>query len=190
MGPGPATQAAFVRGFLLCLITARWRTTAQPVSTLDVFALQCAKARRLAPRIKTAAFAKASCGGVTLGVALQQPCGEPAALFHFRLAARDSLSMLHASKSKRAKDQESEKQTNQERSWGRRPQCPGNQSRLRTFLDVPPAIRFRQSPAAAGPTAIIRQAQEITFRCTHSQLESCFVATQKSRVVVKKLWTM
>jgi hypothetical protein len=44
--------------------------------------------------------------------------------------------------------------------WGRRPQRPGNQSRLRAFLECPPPIHPRESPAAAGSAAIIRQAQE------------------------------
>ncbi len=46
---------------------------------------------------------------------------------------------------------------------GRRPQRPGNQSHSRAFLEVfPTAIRFRESPAATGYAAIIRQAQELS----------------------------
>src|SRR5271165_2350456 len=46
--------------------------------------------------------------------------------------------------------------------WGRRPQRPGNQSRLRAFSGGPPTIHPRESPAAAGSAAIIRQAQELS----------------------------
>jgi hypothetical protein len=45
---------------------------------------------------------------------------------------------------------------------GRRPQRLGNQSRLRAFSGFPPAIHPRESPAAAGSAAIIRQAQELS----------------------------
>jgi hypothetical protein len=41
--------------------------------------------------------------------------------------------------------------------WGRRPQRPGNQSRLPAFSGFPPAIHPRESPAAA----IVGQAQEL-----------------------------
>jgi len=50
----------------------------------------------------------------------------------------------------------------EEQSQRRRPQRPGNQSRSRAFLDVPPAIRSRESPAAAGSAAIIRPSQELS----------------------------
>ncbi len=50
----------------------------------------------------------------------------------------------------------------QKRDWGRRPQRPGNQSRSRAFSGGPPAIHPRESPAAAGSAAIIRQAQELS----------------------------
>ena len=52
---------------------------------------------------------------------------------------------------------------------GRRPQRPGNQSRIRVSGN-PPAIHPRESPAAAGSAAIIRQTQDshvfaaLTFR--------------------------
>jgi hypothetical protein len=53
---------------------------------------------------------------------------------------------------------------------GKEPQRPGNQARVRTrFPDCPPAIHPRESPAAAGPAAIIRQAQKLSrLRCSHS----------------------
>ena len=46
--------------------------------------------------------------------------------------------------------------------WGRRPQCPGTQLRLRAFLEYPPAIHSRESPATAGSAAIIQRAQELS----------------------------
>jgi hypothetical protein len=49
----------------------------------------------------------------------------------------------------------------EEQNRGRRPQRPGNQFALtRVFWKYPPAIPFRESPAATGSAAIIRQAQE------------------------------
>jgi len=43
-----------------------------------------------------------------------------------------------------------------------RPQRPGNQSRSARFWKFPPAIRSRESPAAAGSAAIIQQSQELS----------------------------
>jgi len=39
---------------------------------------------------------------------------------------------------------------------------PGNQSRSARFWKFPPAIRCRESPAAAGSAAIIRPSQELS----------------------------
>jgi len=39
---------------------------------------------------------------------------------------------------------------------------PGNQSRYARFWKFPPAIRSRESPAAAGSAAIIRPSQELS----------------------------
>src|ERR1700728_4755763 len=45
--------------------------------------------------------------------------------------------------------------------WGKEAATPGeSSSRLRTFYGFPPAIRPRESPAAADSAAIIRPAQE------------------------------
>jgi hypothetical protein len=64
----------------------------------------------------------------------------------------------------------------EEQKWGRRPQRPGNQSRLRAFSGFPPAIHPRESPATAGSAAIIRQAQEL----------SRFDASTFSQIVVRR----
>ena len=40
-----------------------------------------------------------------------------------------------------------------EQGWGRRPQRPGTSTRFRAFLECPPAIHPRESPAAAASTA-------------------------------------
>jgi len=55
---------------------------------------------------------------------------------------------------------------------GRRPQRPGNQSRIRVSGN-PPANHLRESPAAAGSTAIIRHSGLSRLQCTHSQPERC-----------------
>jgi hypothetical protein len=49
---------------------------------------------------------------------------------------------------------------------GRRPQRPGNQPRSRAWLDVSPATRFHELPAAAGSAAIIGK-----VRNSHVSLE-------------------
>ena len=108
---------------------------------------------------RSAAFAKASCRFMIsrskdLAITNLQPPRWPAA--------------LPAACSKRASA-----------GWGRRPQRPGNQSRSRAFLDRPPAIHPRESPAAAGSAAIIRQAQE-TSRFAEPTL-SHFVAPRNTK---------
>jgi hypothetical protein len=50
-------------------------------------------------------------------------------------------------------------------------------TRLRAFLDFPPAIHPRESPAAAGSAAIIRQCQE-TSRFDASQFQAAQHASQ------------
>lgn len=49
-----------------------------------------------------------------------------------------------------------------ERSGGGGRDARATSSRLRTFSGFPPAIHPRESPAAAGSAAIIRQAQELS----------------------------
>jgi hypothetical protein len=116
MRSGPATQTAFVRGFLLCLITA-WRRN-------DRFSPTALE--------RSAAFAKASCRFVILRSRTCGACGGQRSFLLRRAGGRG----------------------------GRNAQ--GNQSRLRAFLECPPAIHPRESPAAAGSAAIIRQAQELS----------------------------
>ena len=143
---GPAShRTAFVRGFLLCLITA-WRRN-------DRFSPTALE--------RSAAFAKASCRFMIsrskdLAITNQQPPRWPAAL---------PCCLLQRAVA----------------GWGRRPQRPGNPSRLRAFLDRPPAIHPRESPAAAGSAAIIRQAQE-TSRFAEPTL-SQFVAPRNTKTL-------
>src|SRR5580704_16516574 len=46
--------------------------------------------------------------------------------------------------------------------WGRRPQRPGNQSRLRAFSGISPGNSPSRIAGAAGSAASIRQAQELS----------------------------
>lgn len=73
---------------------------------------------------------------------------------------------------------------------GRRPQRPGNQPRSHASLEVfPPAIRSRESPAATGSAAIIRQAQERSRFADSLSFRSSRRAIQKPCSIVQKLWT-
>jgi hypothetical protein len=73
----------------------------------------------------------------------------------------------------------------------RRPQRPGNQFALsRVIWMFPPAIRSRESPAAAGSAAIIGR-----VRNSHVSLNPLSVtlsrrAIQKTPLIVQKLWTL
>jgi hypothetical protein len=56
--------------------------------------------------------------------------------------------------------------------------------------ECPPAIHPRESPAAAGPAAIIRQAQKtLTFSLQPLSVTTPPPATQKKPPLVQKLWT-
>jgi len=78
----------------------------------------------------------------------------------------------------------------QQARWGRRPQRPGNQSRLRAFLEYPPAIHPRESPA---PLALPQSFGKL--RNSHVSLNPLSArllrpATQKTCAVVQNLWRM
>lgn len=63
-------------------------------------------------------------------------------------------------------------------------------SRLHAFPICPPAIHPRESPAAAGPAAIIRQAQKtLTFSLQPLSVRTSPPATKKQPTLVRKLWT-
>lgn len=77
-------------------------------------------------------------------------------------------------------------------SRGRRPQSPGNQFRARAqFLEVfPPAIRFRESPAATGLPQSSSKLRN-SHVSLHTLSSNFWVrAIQKRTLFVKKLWTM
>ena len=63
-------------------------------------------------------------------------------------------------------------------------------SRLHAFPVFPPAIHPRESPAAAGPAAIIRQAQKtLTFSLHPLSVTTPPPAIKNQRPLVQKLWT-
>ncbi len=63
-------------------------------------------------------------------------------------------------------------------------------SRLHAFPECPPAIHPRESPAAAGPAAIIRQAQKTLTLSLHPlSVTTPPPAIKKQRTLVRKLWT-
>ena len=63
-------------------------------------------------------------------------------------------------------------------------------SRSHAFPICPPAIHPRESPAAAGPAAIIRQAQKtLTFSLHPLSVRTPRPAIKKHPVLVRKLWT-
>ena len=63
-------------------------------------------------------------------------------------------------------------------------------SRSHAFLICPPAIHPRESPAAAGPAAIIRQAQKtLTFSLYPISARIPPPAIRKQPTLVRKLWT-
>src|SRR5579863_6577995 len=63
-------------------------------------------------------------------------------------------------------------------------------TRSHAFPECPPAIHPRESPAAAGPAAIIRQAQKtLTFSLQSLSITTPFLATEKKPLLVQKLWT-
>jgi hypothetical protein len=63
-------------------------------------------------------------------------------------------------------------------------------SRSHAFPICPPAIHPRESPAAAGPAAIIRQAQKtLTFSLHPLSVRTPRPATKKQPTLVRKLWT-
>jgi hypothetical protein len=72
MRPGPATRAAFVRGFLLKLVTAWRRNDRFSPTALDT--------------IPSAAFAKAGCGSIISRSRIHNRRGWPAALLPLRKA--------------------------------------------------------------------------------------------------------
>ena len=63
-------------------------------------------------------------------------------------------------------------------------------SRSHAFPECPPAIHPRESPAAAGPAAIIRQAQKtLTFSLHPLSVRTPPPAIKNQRPLVRKLWT-
>jgi hypothetical protein len=63
-------------------------------------------------------------------------------------------------------------------------------SRSHAVPECPPAIHPRESPAAAGPAAIIRQAQKtLTFSLQPLSVTTPLPATKKQPALVRKLWT-
>jgi hypothetical protein len=63
-------------------------------------------------------------------------------------------------------------------------------SRSHAFPICPPAIHPRESPAAAGPAAIIRQAQKtLTFSLHPLSARTPPPAMRKQPMLVRKLWT-
>jgi hypothetical protein len=63
-------------------------------------------------------------------------------------------------------------------------------SRSHAFPICPPAIHPRESPAAAGPAAIIRQAQKtLTFSLHPLSVRTPRPAMRKQPTLVRKLWT-
>jgi hypothetical protein len=127
MRPGPATQTAFVRGFLFCFVTARWRN--------DRFSLTALRTECRVPPLPKPIADPSSCDYESATAA----------------AASGPLScpLLPAPKSKEQRAD----------GGGGRNARATSRARAR-FLDCPPAIHPRESPTAAGSTAIIRQAQE------------------------------
>jgi len=73
-----------------------------------------------------------------------------------------------------------------ERGGGRK---PGQPVALTRVSGVSPAIHSRESPAAAGSSAIIRQSQEPHVSLSTISSTSPGLATQKPPAVVQKLWT-
>jgi|SRR5579863_95421 len=63
-------------------------------------------------------------------------------------------------------------------------------TRSHAFPECPPAIHPRESPAAAGPAAIIRQAQKtLTSSLQPLSVTPPLLATEKMPPLVQKLWT-
>lgn len=78
-----------------------------------------------------------------------------------------------------------------ERDGGGGRNARATSTRLRAFPECPPAIHPRESPAAAGSAAIIRQAQEnSTFLLNPLCARLLRLATGNSPTLVQKLWTM
>lgn len=116
MRPGPATRAAFVRGFLLAL---------SPIGGMTASARQRSKG---VPHLPKPVADSSSCDHEsTTATVGQRPCPAP--------------------KSR----------------MGEEAATPGQPVALtRVFPGFPPAIHPRESPAAAGSAAIIRQGQELS----------------------------
>lgn len=66
---------------------------------------------------------------------------------------------------------------------------PGQPVALSAFLEVSPATRSRESPAAASSAVVIRPSQEPHVSLNPLSVRSPFPATQKTTTFVKKLWT-
>jgi hypothetical protein len=138
MRPGPATQTAFARSFLLPYHRKAADDRLGPTA-LD--------------QISSAAFAKASCKSVILRSRTDN-----------RTVSQRSC-LLPAPKAK------------EQIGGGGRNARATSSTRLRAFLDFPPAIHPRESPAAAGSAAIIRQCQE-TSRFDASQFQAAHRVSQ------------
>lgn len=78
----------------------------------------------------------------------------------------------------------------QERDRGGGRNTRATSSRSHAFPICPPAIHPRESPAAAGPAAIIRQAQKtLTFSLHPLSVTTPPPAIKKQPALVRKLWT-
>jgi len=155
MRSGPATQTAFVRGFLLGLVTAWWRN--------DCFSRPALQ--------KSAAFAEADCRFVIVRSRTCNRCGGQRVL---------SCSLLPAQKNKE-----------QRAGWGRKAATPGQPVALaRVFRYV---LRRFTLESRRWPLALPQSFGEL--RNSHVSLNQLSptllrLATQKSCVVVQKLWRM
>ena len=66
---------------------------------------------------------------------------------------------------------------------------PGQPVALSAFLEVSPAIRSHESPAAAVSAAVIRPSQKPHVSLNPLSVRLPLTATQKAPQIVQKLWT-
>ena len=146
MRPGPATRAAFVRGFLLAFVTA-WRRNDRFSPSALVFE------NERAPH-------------------LPKPVADSPSCDHEPATAAAASGPVPAPKSR----------------TGRRPQCPGNQSRFARFW-IPRQLTFKNHRL---PLALPQSSGKL--RNSHVSLNTLSqIAAPRNRKnfpLVKKLWTM
>jgi hypothetical protein len=114
----------------------------------------------ITPAQASASFAEAQLQTSHFAMTDPQLCGWPAACLLLRRATR-----------------------------GRRPQCPGNQSRSARFWKFPPAIHSRELPVTADSAAITWPVRNSHVSLITLSVRLLQPATQKALAIVQKLWT-